>query len=240
LDEVFITGVASFISAIIVFCGSVFLLLMFVMGPRLAYLVTASVTLAFVLIMGLVWSYGDPLGPVGQQADWNPVDIAEAGAALDFGPASQYPEGPWFVPGEDEESAAADAASELETAATDYLEAAIADEEVEGYESAGDAVVGEDSLRLLEQDGAIFGAITLEPVPVDPQEQPPGGLQGSQEDLPEPPDILVVMSFDPGNPSRPARLITAGTFLLFVAHLFGLSRAEKRSKKNGNGANGRA
>jgi hypothetical protein len=40
------------------------------------------------------------------------------------------------------------------------------------------------------------------------------------------------MSYDPGNPSRPARTITAGTFLVLVGHLVGLSRAEKRARRD--------
>ena len=72
LDTTFLTGSAAFLSAIIVFCGSVFLLLAFVLGARLAYWVTASVTLSFVFIMGAVWSYGTPLGPVGQLPKWVP------------------------------------------------------------------------------------------------------------------------------------------------------------------------
>ena len=42
----FITGMSAFVSAVIIFIGSAFLLLMLVMGARLAYWVTASVTLA--------------------------------------------------------------------------------------------------------------------------------------------------------------------------------------------------
>ena len=42
----------------------------------------------------------------------------------------------------------------------------------------------------------------------------------------------VVMKYDPGDPLGQARMITAGTFLLFVLHLFGLSRAERKTKRD--------
>src|SRR5687767_12067581 len=95
MDETFVVGIAAFISAVIIFCGSVWLLLAVIMGPKLAYFVSASVTLGFLLIMGAVWSYGTPLGPVGVMPSWNGVDAAASGESLDFGPASSYPESPW-------------------------------------------------------------------------------------------------------------------------------------------------
>jgi hypothetical protein len=78
MDLLFIEGVAAVASAVIVFCGSVFLLLAMVVGGRLAYFVTATITLAFLLMMGVVWSI-NPLGPVGSLPEWRPFQIgAEA------------------------------------------------------------------------------------------------------------------------------------------------------------------
>jgi len=237
MDSTFLTGWAAFISSVLIFCGSVWLLLALVLGPRLSYLITASITLGFVLIMGLVWSYGTPLGPVGEQPRWNAVDIGPDAAALGFAPAAQYPNEPWAV-ADPEDVAQTTQAAELENAAGEYLEQAIDDKTVDGYENAADAQVAEDSVLLLQQGDETFGALTLEPVP-DTAEGAGAGAQdpldtrpdGEQEPAAQP--VVVVMSYDPGNPSGPARLITAGTFLLFAAHLVGLSRAESRSKKNG-------
>ena len=120
MDLLFIEGVAAVAAAVIVFVGSVFLLLSVIMGARLAYFVSASVTLAFVFIMTLVWSYGTPLGPIGQLPEWNPVDLAESAGEIEFGPAAEYPEGSWTVPAE-EDTAAKTSAAELESAAIDYL-----------------------------------------------------------------------------------------------------------------------
>ncbi len=235
MDTTFFVGWAAFISSVVIFCGSVWLLLALVLGPRLSYLITASITLGFVLIMGLVWSYGTPLGPVGEQPSWNPVDIGTNAAALGFGPAADYPNAPWVAP-DPEDAAQTTQAAELENAATDYLEQAIDEETVEGYETAADAQVAEDSVLLLEQGEQTFGALTLEPVEATAE----GAGSGAEDQLEAEPDteeataapVVVVMSYDPGNPSGPARMITAGTFVVFVAHLVGLSRAEKRSKKN--------
>lgn len=227
MDSTFLTGSAAFLCAIIVFCGSVFLLLAFVLGARLAYWVTASVTLAFVFIMGAVWSYGTPLGPVGQLPEWNPVDLGTDAAQLDFGPASEYPDGDWYA-ADPEDSTQATQQSELESASADYLEAEIAEggEAKESFDSLDEAILEEDSARLYEQDGEIFGAATYVQIELDPEDEEAAPLVGSGD------PIITVMSYDPGNPSRPARMITAGTFILLVGHLVGLSLAERRAKRD--------
>lgn len=217
MDDTFLIGSAAFLSSIIVFVGSVFLLLTLVLGARLAYLVTASVTLSFVLMMAAVWSYGTPLGPVGQLPEWDPVDIALSADSLGFAPAAQYPDDPWRAPNE-EDAAETSLASELESAGLEYLGAAIDEGTIDQYEDAGDAITAPESARLLERDGTTYGAITLEPV------------EGGETPVDAPP-VVAVFEFDPGNPSGPARQIAGGTLILFVIHLFFLGRAEKKVLK---------
>src|SRR5918992_3475194 len=94
---------SAFVSAMIVFVGSVFLLLALIMGARLAYFITASITLGFTLIMGVVWSI-NPLGPVGQLPEWDPESIAADASELEGPGASEYPEGPWRAPNEDDDA----------------------------------------------------------------------------------------------------------------------------------------
>jgi hypothetical protein len=48
---------------------------------------------------------------------------------------------------------------------------------------------------------------------------------------PEDATMVVVMKYDPGNPLGKARMIAGGTFLVFALHLFGLSRAERKVKR---------
>lgn len=228
MDNTFFIGSAAFISSIIIFCGSVWLLLTMILGPRLAYMVTASVTLGFVLIMGLVWSYGTPLGPVGDLPEWNPVDIAAEGDPLDFGPASQYPESPW-LPIDPEDSAQTTQAGELGNAATAYLEENLDD--LGTFQAIADAVPDPESVRLLEQDGTLYGAITFQPLEVPADEEEETDPLGLTPDEPTGEPTVAVMEYDFGNPSKPARQITAGTFLLFVLHLFGLSRSEKKARE---------
>jgi hypothetical protein len=211
MDTTFLTGSAAFLAAITVFVGSVFLLMALVMGARLAYMITATVTLAFVFMMALVWSYGTPLGPVGQLPEWHPVDIGTDAASLGFGPAADYPQG-WEVPEEGDA-----AASELQTAATDYLDSAITDGKIDAFEDAGDAVLDPESVRLIEQDGTLFGGATMT------------GVEGTETEDAQP--VIAVMEYDPGNPSGTARRIAAGTFVVLAAHLVLLSRMEKKAAR---------
>jgi hypothetical protein len=215
MDLLFIEGIAAVVSAVVIFCGSVFLILAMVVGGRLAYFVTASITLGFLVMMGVVWSI-NPLGPVGELPEWTEGRIAEAASDIDFAPAAEYPEGPWEAV-DPEDQAQVTQASELESAATDVLEEGITEGEITTVEAASDAIVNTDLTRLLQQGDALYGAVTFAP------------LRGEGE------VAVAVLTYDPGNPLGPPRMITAGTLVLFVLHLFGLSRSERRARSSGNG-----
>jgi len=238
-------GYAAVISAVVIFCGSVWLLLTMVLGARLAYFITASVTLAFLVMMGVVWSI-NPLGPVGDLPGWEQIGINEDQAELEGPSAGSYPESPWeeFDPDDEDEQALA---SELESVATDALGAAIESENVDAFAEAEQAIVTEDSARFIEADGERFGAVQLEPAPLPEEEEeeaeettPVQTLDVPPVPTPEPtpeselPDddarVYVLLELDPGNPLGQARLITGGSLLLLLLHLFGLGRSERRSK----------
>jgi hypothetical protein len=236
MDLLFIEGVAAVVCGFIVFVGSVWLLLGVLMGARLAYFVTASVTIGFIFIMTLVWSYGTPLGPVGQMPEWNGVDLQESASQLEFGPAVEYPEGAWETPAEDDQQALTKAA-ELESAAIDYLADQIREDKGGEFLAETDASVVVDSTRLLAQGEDEYGALTLEAstAALDKAAE----ADPDQAVTPEDATLVVVMEYDPGNPLKKARMIAGGTFLVFALHLFGLSRAERKTKKevtNGEGA----
>jgi hypothetical protein len=223
-----VLGIAAVFSGIVIFCGSVWLLLAIILGGKLAYFVTASVTLGFLLIMGGVWSYGcpnnfrlpgcgdTPLGPVDKVPEWDPIAIGEG--EVNFGPAAQYPGDPWFT-ADPEDDQQKKQAGELEGAAADYLEAEIAAGNT-SYAQPEDAIVADDSTKLLKNDEGLFGALILEP----------GENLATGEPF-EGEELTVIMQYDFGHQWRKARRIMGGTFLLFALHLFGLSRAEKAAKR---------
>jgi len=245
MDTVVVEGIGATVSAIIVFCGSVWLLLTMVLGARLAYFVTASVTLAFVVMMGVVWSI-NPLGPVGALPGWEETGVSEDVAELEGPNASSYPDAPWEEFDEEDEDEQS-LASELESAAGEALGAAIENGEVDAFEEATQAVVSEDSARVLEADGVRYGAVQLEPAPEPEAEEEEAEEDSPIQELevppvpsPEPtpaselPDedarVYALFELDPGNPLGMARSIALGGFVLLVLHLFGLSVSERRSK----------
>jgi hypothetical protein len=219
MDVIFTVGVGAVLSGIIVFVGSVWLLLSMVLGPRLAYFVAASITLAFLLIMSVAWSV-NPLGPVGELPTWNPVAIGEDASQLEFGPASSYPDSPWRVPSQ-EDTAEQTQKSELETESGDYFETALTEGDLD-LAAGSTGAASTDETRFLEQDGDLFGAVTLEVTP------PAGGGGGANA---QPRMVVAVLEYDPGNPFGRARIAVAGAFVLLVLHLFGLSRSERRARR---------
>ena len=252
MDSILVEGLAAVISAIIVFCGSVWLLLALVMGPRLAYLVTASVTLGFLLLMGGVWSYGTPLGPVGEMPSWSAVGIGDTIADVQFGPVSDYPDsGGWFQANQDDK-AQTELKAAVEGEAPDVLEVAIEEGDVTEFGAITEAQVDGDSTRLIERDGVTYGAVRFEPVPAVPEEgdapgdtdiapegkgDSPADEEAAEAEGPDPnAEAFAVLERDAGNPSGKARMITAGFFVLLVIHLLGLSWSEKRARSAGTEA----
>jgi hypothetical protein len=225
MDETFLTGVGAVVSAIIVFCGSVWMILTIIMGARLAYFVTASVTLAFVAIMGIVWSF-TPLGPVGQLPEYESEALGEGGD-VDFGQAGAYPEEPWRPPNADDEAEVTKAA-EAEGAAMEAVEQGIEDGNVEVFDAIDEAQVVSESTRMLEQDGTEYAAVLIGPVQTGAGQETtePAELDPTAEDT-----VMVVLQYDPGNPLGLARLITLGTIAVLAVHLFGLSRAERAARR---------
>jgi hypothetical protein len=225
LDSTFLTGVGAVVAAFVVFCGGIWMVLTMVLGARLAYFVTACITLSFIFIMTLVWSF-TPLGPVGQLPEYDGVDIGEQGN-VDFAQAGSYPNDPWKVPNEDDDEQTTKA-SEAESAATDVLEAAITDDQIEVFASVDQAQVAPDSTRLLELDGVEYAAVLLEAVA---EEGGGGGETQTEIDPNAEGTALVIMKYDPGNPQGLARMMALGTLVVLAAHLFGLSRAEKKARR---------
>jgi hypothetical protein len=215
VSTIFVTGVAVTVAGIIVFIGSIFLLLALVMGARLAYFVTASVTLAVLVILGVVWSI-NPLGPVGQLPEWEPQGAADTPAQINFAPMSSYPNGPWKAPDKND-AAQVSLASAMQGVATAALQSGITSGKVKNFPTTSTAVVDATKTRLLTQGGKQYGAVTY------------GSTSG------KPTSAVALFFYNPGDPLGPPRKITLGLFIVFALHLFGMNRIERKSKTAANG-----
>jgi hypothetical protein len=236
MDTAFVTGMGAFVSAILVFVGSIFLLMSLVLGARLAYFVTASIALGFILIMAVVWSI-NPLGPLGQLPKWDEVDVGLQATSLKFDEASQYPDGKWFV-AHDDNAAELTQASELENDGTTSVTAQLGKGDLSEFPKDAQLAVTEDSSRLLTQGSTTYGIVMIDILP--PAAQPDLGIptkkqlkaakkaaSGAEEIQPLG-QAAVVMKYDPGNPLGKARRIAVGAGILFLLHLIGLSFSERR------------
>lgn len=253
MDSLLVEGIAATVSAIIVFCGSVWLLLALVLGPRLAYFVTASVTLGFLLLMGVVWSIGEPLGPVGELESYTAIGAADDVSEIQFGPAAEYPDGDWIEASEDD-AAQLDIKTGAEGAASGALEDAVEAGEVTAFERADQAAVDADATRIFVEQGTYFAAVRFEAIPTDPEEPdapsdqdlaPEEGDNPSEDDAAAEEqedaadadaEAFVILEQDPGNPSGEARMLTFGIFAVFLLHLFGLGWSEKKARRVGGEA----
>jgi hypothetical protein len=68
--------------------------------------------------------------------------------------------------------------------------------------------------------------VTLEVAP--PADPTAGQTEGG---APEPTVVVAILEYDPGDPLGRARIAVAGAFVLLVLHLFGLSRSERRARR---------
>jgi hypothetical protein len=210
VDLTALEGFGVVIAAIVVFCGSIWLLLSMVIGRRLAVFIVASIVVGMIFILACVWSL-NPLGPVGQLPSWAPLAIAKSASQVSFQPAQQYPNGAWKAP-DTTDPTQSNEASLLQTAATDYLGTAINTGKINTFTSTADAIADLKSIRLLQQGNTQYGAITFRAAP---------GKKGGP--------AVAVLSFNPGNPLGVARRIAVAAGLVFLILLFGLSRVERQA-----------
>lgn len=104
MDPVFVKGVIAFLLSLVVFVGSVWLLLSLILGVRMGYLVTATTLFGIMLILSGMW-YTNKLGPKGLETTWHAVgagpDMTQVTGFGETHDISDYPDGEgWVVPKE--------------------------------------------------------------------------------------------------------------------------------------------
>jgi hypothetical protein len=200
----------------VLFPGSVWLLLSAVFGVRMAYLVSATGFFAFMVILTALWAFGAPgtppfLGPKGELPAWKPL---AAGTTLtsNIEAVERYPEGPWRAPGEDRALAA-----EVEPASLAFQEL-LAEEAAAELRRAG--LQGEVTPETFEITDLRFATVDDTKLAAATAFATSGG-----------PEVVVVGWKDPGNESMPSYLFLVGSVIGFAAHLPFLDRAERRRKE---------
>jgi hypothetical protein len=220
---VLLKGLGVTVMAIILFIGSVYLLLSAVFGRWMGYLVMMVALSAWMIMLSALWAFGlysqgpdtqSNLGPRGRGPEWVVLKASgEAGSDL-YDTFRSYPGGPWYDPNPENEKLTASIET-ASAAATAFL-AEQANEQLDRAETDLDAITGAD----FTVDETRF-ATGKGPTPLSVVEAhfTSGG-----------PQVVLSMYHDRGDVARYSYMFLAGSVLLFGAHLPLLDRAERRRK----------
>lgn len=107
-----VKGILVVVCALVLFVGSVYMIVSGVFGLRMGYLVVATAFFGWVLLLSTLWLFGVPflkaggqpsvladLGPRGTEAHWQVFAAAAGPARTDRYPVTAlYPSHPWWTP----------------------------------------------------------------------------------------------------------------------------------------------
>lgn len=211
-----IEGALVVIMALVLFCGSVYLLLSAIFGPRMGYLIAATGLFAFMIILSAIWAFGAPgtpkyLGPKGKLPAWVAVGAGTTLRSSTHPQIENYPAAPWEGPGND-----ATLSEEVEPATLafqDFL-AEEANRELRQARLPGEVAPADfqiTNVRFSEVDGRLLAAA---------QAFASGGG----------PEVVVFGFKHEGDEATPSYAALIGSILGFAVHLPFLDRAERKRK----------
>jgi hypothetical protein len=222
-------GAGVVIMGLIVFVGSVYLMLTFILGRWMGYLVLMVAFSGWMMIQSSLWLFGywsqgletpTNLGPRGSEPAWVALEASTDQTSTKFQTFDAYPGRPWA-----EASASQTADIQSASGAVTTFLAEQTNEELGLAETDPTAIQGTqfaiDSIRFATaEDGKTKLGVV--------QSHFSGGG----------PLWTVSLYFDSGSVPRYSYMFLAGSILLFVIHLPLLDRAEKKRKEflTGGGA----
>lgn len=211
-----IEGTLVVVMSIVLFCGSVYLLLSAIFGLRMAYFIAATGVFGFMIILSAIWAFGAPgtpkyLGPKGKLPAWVPVGEGVTLRSSTHPVIENYPQDPWRAPGR------GDALTEEVEPATLVFQDFLAEEANRELREAGQqgTVAAADfqinDLRFADVDGRTLAAARAFATT--------GG-----------PEVTVVGFKHEGDEATPSYAFLIASILGFAGHLPFLDRAERRRK----------
>jgi hypothetical protein len=215
VDRTLIEGFAALIAGLVLFVGSVYLLLTAVFGPRMAYLVTATGFFAFWLILAALWVFGAPgtprfLGPKGDLPSWQAVAAGTDLRSPTFPVISQYPGGRWEEAGQDQTAEVEPVTLSVQEFLAEEASAELRSEAIEGEISPEDFTVTD--IRFTSVGETELAAATA------------SATTGGRE-------VTVVTVRDEGSEPVPSFIALGVGILGFAIHVPFLDRAERRRKE---------
>jgi hypothetical protein len=211
-----IEGTLVVVMAVVLFCGSVYLLLAAIFGGRMGYLIAATGLFAFMIILSAIWAFGAPgtpkfLGPKGKLPAWVAVGEGLTLRSSTHPVIENYPADPWKAPGRD-----ATLTEEVEPATLafqDFL-AEEANRELRQARQEGELAPADfqiTDVRFSEVDGRLLAAAQA------------FGTGGG-------PQVVVFGFKHEGDEATPSYAALIVSILGFAAHLPFLDRAERKRK----------
>jgi hypothetical protein len=218
-------GAGVTVMGFVLFVGSVYLLLSAVFGRWMGYLVLVIAFSGWMILQSALWLFGFKsqgpetpvnLGPRGAEPAWVVLSAGETPGAPDFSEFEAYPEGPWFVPSQENPRLASSVLS-VSGAATSFLAEQANRELGIGHEDPN-ALTGvqftvDDVRFATAEDGRTNLAVV--------EAHFTGGG----------PKVILSMYHDSGSVPRYSIMFLGGSILLFAIHVPLLDRAERRRKE---------
>lgn len=221
---VLLKGAGVTVMAVILFIGSVYMLLSAVFGRWMGYLVLMVALSMWMIMLSALWAFGlysqgpdtqANLGPRGRSPEWAVLRASGDAGSDRYDTFAAYPDRPWYEPGPDNEDLTA--SIETASAAAAAFLAEQANEELGRAETDLDAITGTDfTIDAIRFATASDGT----PLSVVEAHFTGGG-----------PRIVLSMYHDRGDVARYSYMFLAGSVLLFGAHVPLLDRAERRRKE---------
>jgi hypothetical protein len=233
---VFLKGTLAVIIGIVLFVGSVYLLLAAVFGVRMGYLVLAVALFGWMILLSALWTFGAPgtlknLGPrptgegAGAAPHWEPFGSGVEAASPRYPVVEQYPFGSWEEP-------TGEAVAEVEPA-RGALQEFLAEK--------ANAQLGIEVPRHIPEIAGGGPPPEFEQEPVTPEEFVVTNIRfatvddtrlvGGQAYFNQGgPEVLVFAYFDNGNVPVYSWVALGISIVGFLVHLPFLDRAERKRK----------
>lgn len=242
-------GILIAVGSVLLFHGSVYMVLALNTGWRFAYWLSGASMGALAIILTSFWLM-TALGPRGNEPEWVPVAASAnsiESVSVDeqnLNSPSAYPGGGWeqaskesdklFLQNDAVKSAVGACLDATETQIEEYEEplASVCPSaqallpvtntipRIEGVAVALTKHVTE--IRFNEEGGVLLSTVTIRPITLDPR------LTTDKDGLEIAPAFQMTAYRDPGSLRFPAWKYFIGAILYFAFHMLGLSRAEKR------------
>jgi hypothetical protein len=203
--------------ALIIFVGSVYLLLAAIFGRRMGYLVLAAAFFGWMIILSAIWVFGvgpantQDLGPRGTEPQWHPIAQGVQVTSSKFPEFAGYPGGPWRPATKAQESSVSSVTTSVQAFLAEEANAQLA-----GAGHAAEATLTSEDFTVTGIAFATHGDTSLAAAR--------GFYNGGG------PSVIVAAYHDPGSVPKYSWMFLIGSLLGFAVHLPFLDRAERKRK----------